>query len=73
MKNNLRILAALHRMLDLNNFYAVTVYTENINLQGRFHSNTVKRCTANKFKLIPFDNSGYVQFQRGRINITLTE
>ena len=51
MKNNLRKLRVLARMLDLDEFYSVTIHEGDIELQGKYNSRLVVRLKK-EFKFI---------------------
>jgi len=71
MKNQLRKLNALSKMIDLSLFYDITVHEYNIQLQGKFHSKTV--AALKKIKVTNFGvmSNDYLSANRGSIQITL--
>ena len=74
MKNSLRKLRAIGRMLDLRKFYAISMYTCSIELQGKYNPELVLELIK-KFKFIDAGIcpvNGYPTFKRGIITITLT-
>jgi len=74
MKENLRRLNAALKLFtdELELFYSNTAGRHSIALQAEFHSKLVKKIIANKFKQLPVNANGYLEFIRGNITITLT-
>ena len=72
MKDNLRILAAITKMIDADRFYCITVHHDNIKLQGRANSDLIALLLRTKFQAKPIGPEGFVEFQRGCIEVTLT-
>jgi hypothetical protein len=72
MKRNLRILKAVLRMFGEDLFYNVSFTAGSVYLQGRYHSDKVKKIVSCKFTGHIAD-TGYISFNRGNIQITLTE
>lgn len=73
MKDNLRILVAITKMIDASSFYAITVYRDDVKLQCRYNSQLIASLLKNKFKLIGVNSdTGYTTMKRGCIEVTLT-
>lgn len=73
MKHYLRKLSLIFALTSLkeNMFYTVSVDNTGINLQGKYHPNTVKAATALNF-VINVDGNGYLIGIRDNIKIALT-
>lgn len=70
-KDSIRRLIAISKVFDTADFYNINLYSDQVNLQGYFNNNLVRKIKANKFKG-EIAESGYVEFRRPGYNITLT-
>jgi hypothetical protein len=72
-KQALRRLVAVSKMIPLEHFYSITITGwGNVTLQGKFNSKVIALALANKFTNKINSSMGYVELDRGKINITLT-
>jgi len=71
MNKNLRRLSLLRRMYDLSVFYLISVSAYGISFQGDFSKEVTKAAMKLKFSQ-KIDDNGYIVFQRGIYEITLT-
>ena len=72
MKNQLRRLKALEKMIDLNQFYVVSIAPGEVNLQGHFNASLVVALRALRFMQTGINDYGYVKMMRSNIEVTLT-
>lgn len=72
MKNNYRRLNAIDKLLGMKNFYVISLSEFDLKLQGNQGSTLIAKLQKNHFKLIEVSTDGYIEFQRGCINVTLT-
>ena len=73
MKNNLRKLSILLKLIDISKFYGMSVSAWSIMLQGKFDSNVVLTLKRNRFLDTRISDNGFIVFTRGNITITLTD
>ena len=73
MKNNYRRLGVMLRLFNSCGFYCLTIRDSSVELQGRFHSDIVKKAQKLRFKVNINERNGYVELLRGCYTITLTE
>jgi hypothetical protein len=73
MKNNYRRLGVMLSLFQGCSFYCYTVYETTVCLQGRFHSDIVKKAQKLRFKVNINEQNGYVELTRNLYTITLTE
>ena len=71
MKTQLRRLRLIGGVIDLGRFYCITVYENEINLQGFFRPELVKSLTLLRF-VFNVTTSGHLCAKRNHIKITLT-
>ncbi len=73
MKNQLRRLNAISRILDLQMFYTINYTSYRIRLQGEHDAQKVTMFMQKKFKPSGIDKgTGFLTLIRGSIEITLT-
>ena len=72
MKENLRRLQLIGKVLDLSLFYVLNIYADHISFQGRYNAKLTIKLLTLKFTQ-SVTQSGYVEFNRGKITITLTD
>jgi len=71
MKTQIKKFNRISKIIDMADFYSITITEYNINLQGYYKSATVRKPEYNRFKLKISEN-GYVKGSRYNIHITLT-
>lgn len=72
MKTSQRQLSALSKMVNIGDFYCITLYEYELKLQGRFSSSLTKSLLNKRFKSMGLNNEGYATLLRGNIEVTLT-
>jgi len=72
MKNNLKRLAVIMRIFPEGTFYSIGMHEYGITLQGKYSADTVRLARKLKFTNGRIDSSGYAEFSRGNIELTLT-
>jgi hypothetical protein len=72
MKNLLRRQRAILKLLDPDDFYVITTGHGGVQLQGHFKRELISQILKLKFIQTPLDDTGYLEFVRGRYEITLT-
>lgn len=72
MKNQLRRLKALEKMIDLNVFYAIHFFTDEVCLQGKFDSSLVVALRALRFTGFAVNDNGHVVVHRPSVRVVLT-
>ena len=72
MKNNERRFRAIQKLISIDLFYIISIGKFDIQMQGDFKSETVIVLLSKKFKQLPFSESGYAEFKRGLVKVTLT-
>ena len=71
-KSALRRLNAISKLLDLNQFFTASINCwGKVNLQGDFDKKIVKWAIEHKFEISANKTLGYVELDKGKINITL--
>jgi hypothetical protein len=70
MRVRLRRLNLISKIIDLNQFYTIGLYGNEITLQGVYKSNLALELTKKKFKYKISEN-GYVWFTRNGIRVIL--
>lgn len=70
--NEKRIRALLTMFYSIDSFYSITIGRYSNSLQAEFNPGLVREILNLKFKQLPFDANGYLNFTRGNITITLT-
>ena len=71
MENNLRRLNAIMKIFG-DAFYAVSIYSSEITLQGRYKPETVVKAIEYRFNVGADNKNGYIYLTRGIYSITLT-
>lgn len=72
-KDALRRLLAISKIIPLEKFYSITITRwGNVSLQGDFNAKIIVLALANKFTSKVNNTMGYVELERGNVNITLT-
>lgn len=71
MKQNIRRLDRLVKLFGYESFYRVGITIYNVEAQGHFTPEIIKKAMALKFKS-SVSTSGYVELERGNYKITLT-
>jgi len=72
MKKGIRVLKVIERMLDVEDFYSITVDGQLLNLQGKYKAKIVRLLIDNKF--VSKDNiNGFIVYQRYNVQVVLTD
>lgn len=72
-KDALRRLIAIGKLMPLEKFYSITITRwGKVTLQGDFNAKIIVLALANKFTSKVNNTMGYVELERGNVNITLT-
>lgn len=69
MKKQVEKLSMLN--IDMNDFYAITLYESEIRLQGRLTGTLLRKMKELGFVFV-LDDSGYLESRMDDINVTLT-
>ena len=72
MKTQLRKFELIKRIINMDSFYAISIYDYGITLQGKYKADLAKQLTTLRFKS-SLSINGYVEFQRRNLVITLTD
>jgi hypothetical protein len=70
MKEQVEKLSMLN--IDMNDFYAITLYESEIRLQGRYYGRTYNKLKELGFVFVLDEGSGYLESSKNGINVTLT-
>lgn len=72
MKDKIRILNVISKMIDLDLFYNIDISGTGIRLQGRFKTDIIRWAANNKFLTKKISDNYFVEFMRnGSISITI--
>ena len=71
MNRQLRRLNAIGKMIDLDKFYVISVYSSYLTLQAHYSPDLVKWLLANRFVSAGYSN-GFAEFKRVGVEVTLT-
>jgi hypothetical protein len=72
MKNLLRRQRAILKLLDPDDFYIISSGHGIVQLQGDFKRELISKILKLKFKQTPLNDNGWINFTRGKYEITLT-
>lgn len=72
MKKNLRLLAALAKIIDLEMFWNID-FTNNVKLMTKYEDERILAILKAKFKFDRFTESGYIRFTRKDLVIYVTQ
>ena len=74
MKNNMRRLIAVLKLFPETAFYSVEANDYGVKLQGKYKASIIKVARMVKFKNESIrKNNGYIEMNRGKIEIVLTD
>lgn len=71
MKDNIRRLQWCLKLFGYKNFYSVGATEYGVSMQGAFSTDVTKKAKSLRFYQ-EIDDTGYIRFKRGNIEITLT-
>jgi hypothetical protein len=73
MKDNLKRLVAIGKVIDLSMFYVISIYSDNIKLQCSFSRDMIKTLNRHKFNNFETDaENGWTVCRRNNIEVILT-
>lgn len=72
MRNYMKCLEELSKILDVENFYAIAIYKDQLKLQGKATRDNLSTMKILSFEFLELDVNNHLQFQKDHIFVTLT-